>query len=107
IDTQRGAGTRVRLRLPVRLAALPVVVVRSATHVIGLSVREVERIIAVDAVDGVDTSAAQRVVRLEDVLGLPEDAFAAETGGQPRASVLLEVRMPDGDRIALRVPEPG
>ncbi len=107
IDTRRGAGTRVRLRLPVRLAALPVVVVRSATHVIGLSVREVERIVPDDATDGVDAHAGQRVVRLEDVLGLPEDAFAAQTGDEAPASVVLEVRMPHGDRIAVRVPEPG
>ncbi len=122
IDTQRGAGTRVRLRLPVRLAALPVVVVRSATHVIGLSVREVERILSGDESEGaidasvgaVDASvgvvharAGRRVLRLEDVLGLPEDAFAVERGAEAPASVLLEVRMPDGERIAVRVPEPG
>lgn len=107
IDTQRGAGTRVRLRLPVRLAALPVVIVRSATHVIGLSVREVERVLSGDETDGIDASAGRRVRRLEDVLGLPEDAFAAESGGEARASVVLEVRMPDGERIAVRVPEPG
>ncbi|HEY0879028.1 MAG TPA: response regulator [Zeimonas sp.] len=116
IDTQRGAGTRVRLRLPVRLAALPVVVVRSPTHVIGLSVREVERIVPWEA-SGADTgteigtvagaSVGRRIVRLEDVLGLPEDAFAPEAGDETPASVVLEVRMPDGEPIGVRVPEPG
>jgi len=104
IDTQRGVATRVRLRLPVRLAAMPVVVVRSRTHVIGLSVREVERIVAGDASDA---GVAMRIVRIEDVLGLPEDAFAPEPGGEPRAHVVLEVRMPDGESIGIRVPEPG
>lgn len=104
IDTRRGAGTVVRLRLPVRLAAMPVVVVRSPTHVIGLSVREVERIVSFDANDA---GRASRIVRLEDVLGLPEDAFAPETAAEPRASVVLQVRMPEGEVIGVRVPEPG
>ncbi len=101
IETQPGVETCVRLRLPVRLAAMPVVVVRSATHVIGLSVRDVERIVSDEA------SAAMRVVRLEDVLGLPEDAFAPEAAGEPRTSVVLEVRMPDEQPIGVRIPEPG
>jgi len=101
IETQSGAGTCVRMRLPVRLAAMPVVVVRSSTHVIGLSVREVERIVSDEA------GAAMRVVRLEDALGLPEDAFAPEAAGEPRTSVVLEVRMPDGESVGVRVPEPG
>ncbi len=101
IETQSGAGTCVRMRLPVRLAAMPVVVVRSSTHVIGLSVREVERIVSDEA------GAAMRVVRLEDALGLPEDAFAPEAAGEPRTSVVLEVRMPDGELVGVRVPEPG
>ncbi len=104
IDTQRGRGTSVRLRLPVRLAAMPVVVVRSATHVIGLSVREVERIVSFDADDA---DVGSRVVRLEDALGLPEDAFAGETAGEPRVNVVLQVRMPEGETIGVRVPEPG
>ncbi|MCO5100012.1 MAG: response regulator [Burkholderiaceae bacterium] len=116
IDTQRGVATRVRLRLPVRLAAMPVVVVRSATYVIGLSVRDVERIVsadagvaadASDAGDAGDAGVAMRIVRIEDVLGLPEDAFAPEPGGEARTKVVLQVRMPDGESIGIRVPEPG
>ncbi|MCD6680322.1 MAG: response regulator [Burkholderiaceae bacterium] len=105
IDTQRGHGTAVQLRLPVRLAALPVVVVRSPTHVIGLSVREVERIVAHGADDAAD--APSRVVRLEDALGLPEDAFAPQHAGEPRVNVVLQVRMPAGQTIGVLVPEPG
>lgn len=106
LDTEadrEGGGMRVTLRLPVRLAALPVVVVRSATHVLGLSVREVE---SIQTEDGADAQP-RRIVRLEDVLGLPEDAFAGEPGVAPRASVVLAVRMPDGERVGVRVPEPG
>jgi len=104
IDTQRGHGTGVRLRQPVRLAALPVVVVRSPTHVIGLSVREVDRIVSFDAGAG---DVGLRVVRLEDALGLPEDAFAPQTAGETRVNVVLQVRMPEGGTIGVLVPEPG
>lgn len=106
LDTQPGAGMRVRLRLPLRLAALPVVVVRSSTHVLGLSVRDVERILAENDA-ATDAPHPDRLVRLEDVLGLPEDAFAPAPGTETGPSVVLEVRMPAGERIGVRVPEPG
>lgn len=115
LENVPGGGMRVTLRLPVRLAAMPVVIVRSATHVLGLSVREVERIASEDVVgdragrdvDGADPNRLRRLVRLEDVLGLPEDAFAPDAGAEAPAGVVLEVRMPGGERVGVRVPEPG
>lgn len=115
ISTQPSVGTRVRLRLPVRMAALPVIVVRSPTHVLALSVRDVEEIHAADRlIDEPNEELRLRdgdrtwpVVRLVDALGLPEDAFAPPPGTDAAAPVVFQVRMPDGSCTGLLVPEPG
>lgn len=115
ISTQPSVGTRVRLRLPVRMAALPVIVVRSPTHVLALSVRDVEEIHAADRlVDEPNEELRLRdgdrtwpVVRLVDALGLPEDAFVPPPGTDAAAPVVFQVRMPDGSCTGLLVPEPG
>ncbi|RPH62915.1 MAG: response regulator [Burkholderiales bacterium] len=115
IETTPGHGTRIRLRVPVRLAAAPAIVVRSASHVLALSVRDVEQVLAADriveAVDGTQrfdgAAGPMRLVRLEDALGLPDDAFAPPAGVEPAAPAVLQVRMPGGERIAVLVPEPG
>jgi len=116
IESLPGRGTRFRLRLPVRMAALPVIIVRSGTHVLALSVRDVEQVLAadeaIDAGDGggphVNVAAGRLpVVRLEDVLGLPADAFAPPPGVEAGAPALLQVRLQGGERVAVRVPEPG
>jgi chemotaxis protein histidine kinase CheA len=115
IETTPGQGTRIRLRLPVRLAAVPVIVVRSASHVLALSVRDVETILGADCIEtdeaGVPrcrgAESTMRLVRIEDALGLPDDAFAPPAGVEPGAPALLQVRTPGGERVAVRVPEPG
>ncbi len=104
LTSDPGQGTRVSLRLPVRLLTLPVVIVRSAGHVLGLSVRGVAHI--AEERDA-DMLALQRIVRLEDVLGLPEDSFVAPADGDAPARVVFEVCMPDDTRIGVRVPDPG
>lgn len=104
LSSRSGHGTRVNLRLPVRLLTLPVVIVRSATHVIGLSVRGVAHI-AEDR--DADMLALQRVVSLEDILGLPGDAYAGADDVDGPARVVFEVSMPDDTRIGVRVPDPG
>lgn len=115
ISSTPGEGMRVRLRVPVRMAALPVIVVRSHSHVLALAVREVEQVLSaeriVDDADGtrrfMGTSGPMRLVRLEDALGLPEDAFAPPPGAQPAAPAVLQVRLPGGERVAVLVAEPG
>ncbi|MGD9943822.1 MAG: response regulator, partial [Burkholderiaceae bacterium] len=114
IDTRAGTGTRFRIRVPVRMAALPVMLIRSATHALALSVREVEQILPADRIveDGDEprflvANRLLRLVRLEDVLALPDDAFATEDESAPANRAVLEVRLADGERVALLVPEPG
>ncbi|ODS98077.1 MAG: hypothetical protein ABS56_07275 [Lautropia sp. SCN 69-89] len=115
ISSVPGEGMRVRLRVPVRMAAMPVIVVRSRTHVLALAVREVEQVLPaeriVEEVDGArrfdGPAGPMRLVRLEDALGLPEDAFAAPPGAQPAAPAVLQVRLPGGERVGVLVAEPG
>lgn len=115
IASTPGRGMRVRLRVPLHLAALPVIVVRSRTHVLALAVREIEQVLAAEHVV-VEADGTRRihgaggpipVVRLEDALALPEDAFAPAPGVPAQAPVVLQVRRPGGERVALLVAEPG
>jgi chemosensory pili system protein ChpA (sensor histidine kinase/response regulator) len=115
IASTPGQGMRVRLRVPVRLAAVPVIVVRSPSHVLALEVRDVEQILTADRIlddaDGVrrfhGTAGPIRLVRLEDALGLPVDAFAPPPGVEPAAPAVLQVRMAGGERVAVLVAEAG
>ncbi|MEZ5602852.1 MAG: response regulator [Burkholderiaceae bacterium] len=115
IASTPGQGMRVRLRVPVRLAAVPVIVVRSPSHVLALEVRDVEEILTADRIfddaDGVrrfhGAAGPIRLVRLEDALGLPVDAFAPPPGVEPAAPAVLQVRMPGGERVAVLVAEAG
>jgi len=115
IETTPGKGTRIRLRLPARLAAVPVIVVRSASHVLALSVRGVETILGAECIE-TDEAGVRRcragettmpLVRIEDALGLPDDAFAPPSGVEPGAPALLQVVAVSGERVAVLVPEPG
>ncbi|MCZ7558899.1 MAG: response regulator [Burkholderiaceae bacterium] len=115
ISSVPGEGMRVRLRVPVRMAAMPVIIVRSRSHVLALAVREVEQVLPaeriVEEADGTrrfhGAAGPMRLVRLEDALGLPEDAFAPPPGAQPAAPAVLQVRLPAGERVAVLVAEPG
>src|SRR5690606_9012888 len=99
----------------VRLAAAPVLVVRSPTHLVALSVRDVEQILTADGIvegdDGVrrfhGPAGAMRLVRLEDALGLPDDAFAPPPGVEPSAPAVLQVRMAGGRSEERRVGKEG
>ena len=115
IESAPGHGMRVRLRVPVRLAAVPVILVRSPSNVVALSVRDVEQVLSADRIvedaDGVrrfhGTTGLLRLVRLEDALGLPDDAFAPPAGVEPAAPAVLQVRLAGGERVAVLVAEPG
>ncbi|TXL61668.1 hybrid sensor histidine kinase/response regulator [Zeimonas arvi] len=115
IDSAPGQGTRFTLTVPLGLASLPVMMLRAPGRplAIALSVRGIDRIVPAPAgagdsirVDG----ARWRASPIEAVLGLPEDAFAgddapvADAAAAPRSALLM--RLPDGRRAALLVPEP-
>ena len=115
IDSAPGRGTRFTLTVPLGLASLPVMMLRAPGRpvALALSVRGVDRIVPAPAgagdsirVDGVRWRASS----IETVLGMPDDSFAgddapgADAAGAPRSALLM--RLPDGRRVALLVPEP-
>lgn len=121
LSSRPGRGCAFRLVVPLRMASVPVMVARCATHVLALSVREIERIATID--ETFETAAAAQVarptgvageplrvrcgdrihdaVRLEALLRLPPTAFARDDGHQ----VALLVRQPDGQSLAVIAPE--
>jgi len=106
-----GLGLDLTLTMPVRLAAVPVMILRAPSHVIAVSVRDIEQIASVTGlspetggearlrVDGVDYP----VFTLEALLGLPENALS----GEAKERVAMIVRGEAGEPIAVVTPEPG
>jgi chemotaxis protein histidine kinase CheA/CheY-like chemotaxis protein len=104
-----GQGTQFTLTLPVRMAAVPVIVARAGQNVIGISVRGIEQILPkLDdrmlmmgnnrlEFDGVQYPAA----RLEDLLGMPRAMF----GRANAPEVVLLVRQEDHQVMAVIAPE--
>jgi chemotaxis protein histidine kinase CheA/CheY-like chemotaxis protein len=104
-----GQGTQFILTLPVRMAAVPVIVARAGQNVIGISVRGIEQILPkLDdrmlmmgnnrlEFDGVQYPAA----RLEDLLGMPRAMF----GRANAPEVVLLVRQEDHQVMAVIAPE--
>jgi chemotaxis protein histidine kinase CheA/ActR/RegA family two-component response regulator len=104
-----GQGTQFILILPVRMAAVPVIVARAGQHVIGISVRGIEQILPrLDdrmvmlgnsrlEFDGVQYAAS----RLEELLGMPRSAF----GRSNAPEVVLLVRQEDNQVRAVIAPE--
>lgn len=113
VDSTPGLGTCFRLRVPLGLASLPLMLMRAPRQplALALSVRGIERIVPADALAGEPDE--RRVVRLETLLGLDEDAFAPDPLG-PSADVkaaaarrvALLVELPGAGPAALLVPEP-
>ncbi len=117
IDSTPGQGTRFTLTVPLGLASLPVMMLRAPGRplAIALSVRGIDRIVPAPAPAGAGESiridgARWRASPIEAVLGLPEDAFAGDDAPGPDAAAAprsaLLMRLPDGRRAALLVPEP-
>ena len=110
-----GAGTRFELKLPLQLTSLSAFLMRSETHVLALSVRGIEKILAnLDAIEHLDDGmrmawAGRRleVRRLDEVLGLPAGMLGGERGKPEPGEVVLVVRLPAGEPVAVLVPEPG
>lgn len=115
IDSTPGQGTRFTLTVPLGLASLPVMMLRAPGRplAIALSVRGIDRIVPAPAGAGESIridGARWRASPIEAVLGLPEDAFAGDDAPGPDAAAAprsaLLMRLPDGRRAALLVPEP-
>ncbi|MCM5571946.1 response regulator [Burkholderiaceae bacterium FT117] len=113
IESTPGRGTRFALTVPLGLASLPVMLLRAPGRplALALSVRGIERIVPAGPpasgtifADGL----AWQATTIEGLLGLADDAFRAEGStdaeAAPRSALLL--RLPDGGRRALVVPEP-
>ena len=106
-----GEGTHFLLTVPVRMATIPVMVARAPTHVLALSVREVEQIVAADGlfVDAAGTARCQlgdtvlQAVRLESLLRLPERALWVEGVNE----IVLIVRQGAEASVAVVTPELG
>jgi chemosensory pili system protein ChpA (sensor histidine kinase/response regulator) len=126
VDSVPGGGTRIAVRVPQRMAAVPVAVVRAGQHVLALAIRGVEQVMPADGVV-VDEAGVPRLVvrdgfvpveRLDELLGLPaghfvrEAALERESGAgardrPPLAQVAMIVRGDDGAEVAVIAPEPG
>lgn len=115
LQSEAGAGTRFELTLPLQLTSLSAFVMRSETHVVALSVRGIETILAdVEAIEhsesGMRLSWGDRkleVRRLDQVLGLPVGMMGSVAGESGHGDVVLVVRLPAGEPVAVLVPEPG
>jgi chemotaxis protein histidine kinase CheA/CheY-like chemotaxis protein len=104
-----GQGTQFILTLPVRMAAVPVIIARAGQNVIGISVRGIEQILPkLDdrmvmlgtnrlEFDGVQYAAS----RIEDLLGMPRAMF----GRSNAPEVVLLVRQEDNQLRAVIAPE--
>lgn len=121
-----GQGLEVRLELPEGMAAIPVVLARTPSHVLALSIRGVERILPIagalhEGDDGLRFAAADEGLlparRLDEMIGLPAGFFlreaeaarlsagrsvAARWGGD--GEVALLVRRGDGALVAVIAP---
>ena len=104
-----GEGTTFILTLPIRMAAVPVIVAKIGKHVIGLSVRNIEQILPHDSESSVFEFQGKAVdtVRLEELIGLGfGPGLSSATHARPaRTEVALLVRMDDGSLRAVVTPE--
>ncbi len=113
VTSEPGTGTRFELTMPLQLTSLSAFVLRSATHVIAMSIRGIDRIMAdLDSVEHVDDGMRLdldgrriEVRRLDEVLGLPEGMLAHDP--VTVVEVLLIVRLPANALVGVLVPEPG
>jgi chemotaxis protein histidine kinase CheA/ActR/RegA family two-component response regulator len=109
IEHTPGQGTHFTITLPVRMAAVPIIVARSGQHVIGISVRGVEQIlprmdsrVSVTNKNILEFDGQQvPIIRLEELLDLPINTFARTNA--PEA--LLLIRQEDKQLKAVISPE--
>lgn len=114
IESDAGRGASFTLTVPLRMAAVPVMVARTASHVLAISVRDLRSIVAADQrvlePDGREQLVldGQRidVVALETLLGLPAGALLPP-GDISARQVALVVDGDAGRPIAVLAPEVG
>ena len=121
LRSEPGHGLGVDFCVPIELAGVPVLVARTPTHVLALSVRQVVRVlpaaglvtpvaVAEAVVEGPEGPIPLR--RLDALLGLPPGWFRHPDpelpdadAGPPLPEVVLVVRASDGSSVALVTPE--
>ncbi len=115
LQSEPGAGTRFELTLPLQLTSLSAFILRSDTHVVALSARGIDSILAdIGAIesgeDGLRLAWQDRkleVRRLDEVLGLPAGMIGSPPNESRAGDVVLVVRLPAGEPVAVLIPEPG
>jgi len=124
LASEPGRGLQVSITVPERMVAIPVVVARTPSHVLALSIRGVERILSGDgavrdergALRFVHEGGVLAAVRLDEAVGLPAGFFARQAsvaaGARRTATaaadeVALIVRRDDGERVAVLAPDLG
>jgi chemotaxis protein histidine kinase CheA len=121
LRSEPGQGLGVDFRVPIELAGVPVLVARTPTHVLALSVRQVSRVLPAAGlvtpvaeteavVEGPEGPIPLR--RLDALLGLPPGWFRHPDpelpdadAGPPLPEVVVVVRASDGSSVALVTPE--
>ncbi|MFA7503310.1 MAG: response regulator [Burkholderiaceae bacterium] len=113
IGAAPGGGLRVVARLPQEFASVGVLLLRSPSISLALTVASIESIVPVrDAPGGGSVIEAGprgplRLVPLAELLGLPADSLAPPPDALPEPDVVLVLARPAGDVEAVRVPPPG
>jgi CheY-like chemotaxis protein len=129
LSSAPGGGLQVRIEVPEGMVSIPVVLVRTPSHALALSIRGVDRIVPADgavrddagALRFVDEDGVLPAVRLDEVIGLPggffaREAEAARLSGSRRATtarqaaggeVALLVRRAGAGMVAVIAPSPG
>jgi chemotaxis protein histidine kinase CheA len=118
-----GRGLGIELAVPISLAGVPVLVARAPTHVLALSVRQIDQVLPAGSAPAPDTGAAEFVApsgarlplhRLDALLGLPPgwfhrvgpDGLELDDTHAPRPlEIVLIVRGADGEPVAIVAPE--
>ncbi|MBW6495372.1 MAG: response regulator [Burkholderiaceae bacterium] len=108
-----GQGLCFTMTMPVQLAALPVLVAVSPTHVFALSTRGVREVLSADGLaTGADSArrfaygtGTLPALRLEEVLGLPPETFVPHRTDRPAREAVLLIGLGDEPELAVIVPE--
>ena len=114
IQTQRGKGTCFTLRLPLSLAIMRVLLIRAGTQVLGFTAQYVSELLRVapeSLINVADHNAViirnefVPVVKLADVLNLPQEtAFKKTLSRQSKQLLLLVIRV-HTEKLAVQIDE--
>lgn len=116
IGRAQGGGLRVVASLPLEFASVGVLLLRSPSIALAITVTSIDSIVPAHPVRGASGDACLvegpsgplRMVALADLLGLPDGILAQAAGDTlPEPEVALVLARPAGGVEAVRVPPPG